>query len=328
MTRSAVIGCGDVSIVHLEAIEGLDSVELVGICDIDAAAAQEAHRKYDVPAFTDHRALFEVARPEVVHICTPHDRHVPVALDCLARGIHVVLEKPVAATVPEAERLIAAAAAHPDVKIGVCFQNRYNVATSTVRELLDSGELGAVLGGHGTVVWHRTPQYYAARPWRGTKAGSGGGVLINQAIHTIDLLQWFLGEVSSVGGYVGRTPRAGGPEVEDSAVLTLDHRGGARSVLFATTANVVDSPVTVEIDTEAATLTIRDDLTIHYKDGRVEVVPERHAASGGRSYWGVSHERLIADFYRRLSDPEPFWITPREAAKSLRVIEQAYALPA
>ena len=100
-------------------------------------------------------------------------------------------------------------------------------------------------------------------------------------------------------------------------------RGGARSVLVATNANVVDSPVTLEIDTERATFLVRDDLTVRHADGRVDVVPERRAASSGRGYWGVSHQLLIADFYDRLEDTQAFWLSPREAAKSQRIIELA-----
>ena len=93
----------------------------------------------------------------------------------------------------------------------------------------------------------------------------------------------------------------------------------------ATVANTVNAPVTLDITTERATLSLRGDLTVSYSDGRVEVVPERRATSGGRSYWGVSHELLIRDFYDRLDDPEPFWISPREAAKSLAIVKDVYA---
>jgi len=181
-----------------------------------------------------------------------------------------------------------------------------------------------VLGASATVAWNRPPAYYAARPWRGQQQRSGGGVMINQAIHTVDMLLWLLGDVTSVAGGSGRRVPDGQVDVEDTADLVLDHVSGARSVLFATTANIVDSPVTVEIVAEQATLYLRGDLTISYADGRVEVVPERVARSGGRAYWGVSHELLIRDFYDRLDDPEPFWISPAEAVKSLAVIEQLY----
>jgi predicted dehydrogenase len=311
-----VIGHGDVSVVHLAAIGTLAGVELAGVCDTDPARA--------TGGWTDHRAMLDALRPDVVHICTPHDRHVPVAIDALDRGVHVLLEKPVAHTVEEAERLIAAAKDHPDVRIGVCLQNRYNLAARAAREVLASGAAGAVLGGSATVLWHREPAYYRARPWRGQRARSGGGVLINQAIHTLDLMEWLLGDVVGVRGHTGRYGFGDEIDVEDTAHVLLDHAGGARSVVFATVTNVVDAPVTIEITAERASLLIRGDLTVTWADGRTEVVAERRAGPDGRSYWGASHEQLIADFYQTLHGPEPFWIGAEEGARSLRLVHQIY----
>src|SRR3954452_6494424 len=116
MTAGAVIGCGTISIVHLEAITSLDGVDLVGVCDTDADRAAAVGREYGVPWFTHHAELLERVRPQVVHICTPHHQHVPVAVDCLDAGVSVLVEKPVAPTVAEAEPLIRAAERHPEVK--------------------------------------------------------------------------------------------------------------------------------------------------------------------------------------------------------------------
>ena len=321
--RAAVVGCGDVSVVHLQAIEKLDDVVLVGVCDTDQDRATAAAERYGVPRFADHRQLLAAVAPDVVHVCTPHDQHAPVAVDCLDARVAVLVEKPVAHTVAEADRLIAAAERHPEVKVGICLQNRYNATTRAARDLLASGELGPVRGGSATVLWHRDPAYYRSRPWRGSRARSGGGVLINQAIHTLDLMEWLIGDVVAVDGHAGRYA-LDDIDVEDTASVQLDHAGGAHSVLFATVGNVVDAPVTIEIVTERATLQIRGDLTINHAGGRVETVAEPVASTGGRDYWGASHERLIADFYRTLADPEPFWIGPREGARSLRVIDQIY----
>jgi predicted dehydrogenase len=256
-----------------------------------------------------------------VHICTPHDQHVPLAIEALENGAHVFLEKPVAHTVEEAERLVAAAKDFPHLKVGVCLQNRYNTAAEVARQRLES--LGDVKGASATVMWHRTPEYYRAKPWRGRKANSGGGVLINQAIHTVDLVQWLVGEVEEVRGQAGAC-NGYDIDVEDTASLILDHANGARSVLFATVANAVDSPVSIEIVTGNATLLLRGDLTITHADGTVEVIPERRTSTGGRSYWGASHELIIADFYRSLADPEPFWIGPAEALKAQLIIDAVY----
>ena len=324
LTTAAVIGCGDVSVVHLEAIEKRPGSRLVAVCDTDPGTAGAVGARRGVPAFTDHHQLLAAHRPDVVHISTPHHQHAQVAVDCLAAGVHVVLEKPVAHTLEAAEQVVAAAARHPDRKIGVCFQNRYNAAVQAAHALVRSGELGEVRGGSATVLWHRTPEYYAKRPWRGQRALSGGGVLINQAIHTLDLLQWLLGDVTRVRGQVGTNELDGVIDVEDTAQLVLHHGPTTRSVLFATTAHVVDSAVTVEVVAEHATLQIRGDLTVTWADGRVETVSERRAASGGRSYWGVSHDLLVDDFHGGLTSPEPFWISPAEGLKVSRVLHALY----
>jgi UDP-N-acetyl-2-amino-2-deoxyglucuronate dehydrogenase len=319
-----VIGCGDVSVVHFEAIGALADLELVAVCDVDPDAASRASAHYDVPSFASHAELLAAIRPDVVHITTPHDQHVQPAIDALAAGVHVVVEKPVAHTCEEADRLVAAAERPGTPKIAVCFQNRYNATSQAMADLLESGRLGSVLGASATVCWHRPPAYYKSRPWRGQVDRSGGGVLINQAIHSIDLLQWLLGEVQVVRGRASRLA-LDGVDIEDTAQIVLDHQGDARSVFFATNANATDSPVTLEILTEGAELFLRRDLTVRYADGRVEVVEERQAASSGRTYWGVSHQALIADFYARLGEPEPFWISPREASKSLDILSRVYA---
>ena len=326
MVRAAVVGCGDVSVVHLEAIQHIPGSELVGLCDLDADTVRAASSRYGAPGFTDLAAMIETVRPDVVQISTPHDQHVDPAIRCLEAGVAVLTEKPVAQDLAAADRLVRWSAEHPEAVVGICFQNRYNTTSQAVRRLLASGELGAVRGAFATVAWHRDAGYYARRPWRGQRIRSGGGSLINQAIHTVDLLQWLLGDVTAVGGRVGTYLLGDVIDVEDSAELILDHAGGARSVCFTTNTAPLDFPVTVEIDTEAARLVIRGDLTIAYADGRVEVIPERQAASGGRSYWGVSHELLIADFHAHAAAGKPFWIDPAEGVKSQAIIEQAYAL--
>lgn len=317
------MGCGDISVIHTAAIATIPEARLVAVCDRDPDRLAAAETAYGVPGFADHRALLDAVAPEVVHICTSHDAHVSVALDCLARGIHVVMEKPLAHTLAEGDRLVAAAEGSA-AKIAVCFQNRYNTAVAALHERLSAGDLGRVLGAAATVCWHRTADYYRDRPWRGTWAGSGGGLLMNQAIHTVDLLQWLLGEVTAVAGHASTRALAGAIEVEDTAELTLDHAGGARSLLYATLAHVANAPVTIEVVTERATLDLRGDLTVRHRDGRVEVVREPRVATGARAYWGISHELLIRDFYARIDEPGPFWISPEEARTSLRIVQEVY----
>jgi UDP-N-acetyl-2-amino-2-deoxyglucuronate dehydrogenase len=323
MTTAAIIGCGDVSTIHIEALSAMADAEIIAVCDPDPGRLAAAAEQLGVPGFADHHALLDAVRPDVVHICTPHNQHANLAIDFLERGVNVIVEKPVALSVSEAQQLIEVAE-RSSAKIAVCFQNRYNLTSQRMHELLSSGDLGTVLGASATVLWYRNADYYRDRPWRGTWAGGGGGMMMNQAIHTVDLLQWLLGDVTSVSGHASTRWLGDTIEVEDTAEFVAHHNGGTRSVFYATVANAVNAPVTIDVVTEKATLSLRGDLRISYADGSVEVVPERQAPSGGRSYWGVSHELLIRDFYAGLDEAQPFWISPREGAKSLAIVQEIY----
>ncbi|MDH2443349.1 Gfo/Idh/MocA family oxidoreductase [Amnibacterium sp. CER49] len=323
LRRVAVLGCGDISAVHLAAIAAMPDAELVAVCDPDEGRRSAAETSWQVPGYADHRDLLAAVRPDVVHVCTPHVTHADLAIAALDAGAHVVLEKPVAHDRAAATRLLDAAD-RAATRVAVCFQNRYNAPVQAVHELLRGGALGAVLGASATVFWHRDADYYRDRPWRGRWATAGGGLLMNQAIHTIDLLQWLLGDVDRVVG--GAATRLLGDviEVEDTADLVLRHRGGATSTVFATLSHVVNAPVSIEITTERAMLVLRGDLTVTYEDGQVDRVHERGAAVGERAYWGVSHELLIRDFYDGLDSGRPFWIDPRAARSSLDIIQDLY----
>ena len=330
--RIGVIGCGDVSVVHFEAIRDIEGLELVGVADTDPQALARAVEATGVPGFASTQELIDGVGPDAVHVTTPHDAHIDPSLTALAAGVHVLQEKPLAHTLEEGRRLVDAVAAAPadGPKVGICFQNRYNLASQRLHEMLGSGELGAVRGAWASVVWTRSADYYRAKPWRGTWANSGGGLLINQAIHTLDLVQWLLGGVERTDGHVATRKYGDVIEVEDTAELLLHHGGGITTSFYATLTAPRHRPVEIELDCENAYVSLRGGtdggLTIRWADGRVDTVGERSVTSGGRSYWGVSHERLIRDFYARLDEPEPFWIGPGEAMASLEILKEAYRI--
>ncbi|MGO1482072.1 MAG: Gfo/Idh/MocA family protein [Brachybacterium sp.] len=330
--RIGLIGCGDVSVVHFEAIRDIEGLELVGVADSDPEALARATAATGVPGFASTQELIDAVGPDAVHVTTPHHQHVGPSLTALEAGVHVLQEKPLAHTLEDGRRLVEALAASPadGPKIGICFQNRYNLASQRLHEMLGSGELGAVRGAWASVVWTRSADYYRAKPWRGTWDGSGGGLLINQAIHTLDLVQWLLGGVERTDGHVATRKYGEVIEVEDTAELLLHHPGGVTTSFFATLTAPQHRPVELELDCERAYVTLRGGteggLTIRWADGRVDTLGERSVTSGGRSYWGVSHELLIRDFYARLDQPEPFWIGPGEAMASLEILTEAYRL--
>lgn len=318
--RTAVIGCGDISRLHFKGLAE-NGAELVAVCDTNPDALAAAVPDLDVRRVTDHRELLD-AGLDVVHVSTPHNQHVPVAVDFLEAGIPVLTEKPIAASLAEGQRLVETAA-RTGTKVAVCFQNRYNVQSRAAKEIITSGRFGGVVRGSAAMMWQRTPEYYRAKPWRGTKEGSGGGLLINQAIHTIDMLQWLIGEVTEVGGQAGTYGLADVIEVEDTATVVMTHgAGGPRSVLSASNLHATNNPVVVNVQLEGALLTMGEDLLITLPDGSTEVVEGTPRATGERAYWGNSHGLLIKDFHDTLDDPNPFWIDAAEGYKSLWILKQ------
>ena len=162
MKRAAVIGLGDISQIHLAAIAQNPKIELVAVCDEDPAAKERAPE--NVPFFTDYRELARTAQPDCVHICLPHYLHYPVSRYFAERGIAVLCEKPVAMNAPEAAKFTELEAAHPDVKMCICLQNRLNESVEALKAAIDSGEYGKVVGTKGIVPWARTKEYYDVKP--------------------------------------------------------------------------------------------------------------------------------------------------------------------
>lgn len=327
VTRAAIVGWGDVAIIHHEAIDTIEGVDLVGIVDTDADRREQANATLGVPAYASIDELVDAAAPDVVHVTTPHHQHITPTLEALERGVHVIQEKPLAASIEDGQRLLDWVDARAGVrapKVGICFQNRYNISSQELRRLLDSGELGEIHGAYASVVWTRTADYYRAKPWRGSREESGGGLLINQAIHTLDLVQWFMGDVVDIAGHVATNKFGDVIEVEDTAEMLLTHSSGLKTSFYATLTAPQHRPVEFELDCENAYVSLRNGLTVAWKDGRLDTYEERKVPSGGRSYWGVSHELLIRDFYAKVDDPEPFWISPAEAMKSLQILKKTY----
>lgn len=233
-TRIVLIGAGGfIAATHLEAIAALPAAQLVGLSDISAEPLTQRAAAAGVPAFADHRAMLAELRPDLAVICTPHPSHAAIALDCLAAGAHVLVEKPIAVSVSEADDLIAAAEAAGRI-LAVSFQQRFRPEVELARALVAGGELGALVRVLCVEPWFRSAAYYRTAGWRGTWLGEGGGVLLNQAPHTLDLLCYLAGRPTRVWG-VARTLQHT-IETEDTAHAMLEFAGGAPGYLFVTTA--------------------------------------------------------------------------------------------
>lgn len=229
--RYGVIGAGVVAPLHLQAIAALDGAKLVGISSLDGLALAARAAEFDAPPFAEHRDLLEL-EPDVVVICTPHPSHPTLAIDALEHGAHVLVEKPLAVETREADAMITAAE-RANRLLGVCFQQRFRPVIAAAHALIARGAIGALVRVSVVEPWYRPWSYFASAEWRGTWQGEGGGVLMNQAPHTLDLLCHLAGPPAAV---IGRSQRRVQPmEAEDTATALLEYENGAVGTVAVST---------------------------------------------------------------------------------------------
>lgn len=302
MFRVCLIGCGGIAQVHGAALSAMENVQLVGCCDIVQKKAQAYGEKFHCTPYTDYETMLETERPDAVHICTPHYLHTKMACRAAEMGIHVFTEKP---PVISWEEWAALQEAAKKVRMGICVQNRYNPNNQKAMALLHSGEMGKVKGVRATVFWDRGKDYYASGDWRGKWETEGGGALINQSVHTLDLLILFLGRPDVVSCHMANRRMQGVIEVEDTVEAYLQS-GEKRGIFFATNAYAGNAPVMVEIVTEKGCLRLEDDWLEIKKDGKTEHIRFDMPTPMGKNYWGSGHFACIEDYYRCMEQNTPF----------------------
>ena len=236
--RYALIGCGRISTNHIKAAVN-NKLEIVAVCDIipeHMDAVLDKHGLKDelsIRRYTDYKQMVNELKPELVSIATESGLHGEIAIYCIEHGINVIIEKPMAMSLAEADRIIALAEKH-QVKVSACHQNRFNIAVQEMRRALESGRFGKLSHGSIHVRWNRNQEYYTQAPWRGTWA-QDGGALMNQCIHGIDLLRWMMGdEVESVYG-VTKQQFHHYLEAEDIGMAVVKFKNGAIATIEGTT---------------------------------------------------------------------------------------------
>lgn len=321
--RAVVVGCGTIAHVHAQSLAKIQDCEIVGFADTAAERAEDFAARFGGRAYDCLEEMLVCEKPDSLHVCTPHYLHVPMAVHALERGIHVFMEKPPAISW-EQYRELKRAVEQSDKKLGFCFQNRYNASVRIAKRVLESGECGAVRGARGLVTWSRSEAYYTQSGWRGRLATEGGGALINQAVHTLDLLCYFLGRPVWADAGMANHHLKGIVEVEDTMEAYIRYENAAAS-FYATTAYCDDVPPIIEIACQRATIRIEEpQVTIFYKDGRVEKPEITVASPMGKSYWGSGHAGCIADFYDSLRTGRAFETELAGVEDSLRLMLAVY----
>ena len=326
--RVGIIGCGNIFPMHAYPVNELDCCELVAVCDNKKDRADKSAKMFKCKAYYDYKKMIDNEKLDVVHVLTPHFEHPPQTIYALEKGCHVMTEKPMSTKFSDTVAMVETAE-KTGKTLGVIFQNRYNPGSVLAKKTLDSGELGNVLGAKMNVTWMRTDEYYSKSDWKGTWDKEGGGVMIDQAIHTIDLLQWLIdSDVEYVKcHYENRTHKL--IEVEDVADGVIQFKNGVMASFYTINYYSTDADIEIELHCEKGKINITaDTCTISFKDGRVyeagPVPGETFDYGDVKGYWGVSHIKQIDAFYDSLNKGERPFIDGKEAMKTMRIVLSLY----
>lgn len=326
--RVGVIGAGRISVMHLGAIEYLkDIVELVCVCDIRCERAEIVASKYHCNVYEDYTQMLEKERLDAVHICTPHYFHTQMARACFEKGIAVLTEKPMGIDYDDCVKTVELAE-QKNVQFGVIFQCRYNDSSKLVKQAVESGALGKIKSVVSTLTWSRPDEYYLESDWKGTWDKEGGGVVIDQVIHSLDLANWIIDdEIESIGASIANR----GHEivkVEDTAEGMIQYKNGVKYSFYCMNNYGSDEPIAIKFFAEKGKAFLTYDYAvIEYNDGRVERAETKSpdvVYEGGKDYWGFMHVRQVEQFYKALQGKETLEISGKEALKIQKIINTIY----
>ena len=324
--RVGLIGCGRVAPRHAQSLTQLAETRLVAVADVKPSRAEKFAREYGADLYTDHRVLLDRPDIDAVSICVPSGLHAQVTLDALAAGKHVLVEKPIALNLDDADRMIRSARER-GLRLGVVLQNRYNSPMQQVRRLIDDRGLGRLYLGNACVRWYR-PQSYYDDDWHGTVA-MDGGALMNQSIHHIDALQWFMGPVRAVQAYTATLAHR--MEAEDAGVAVLRFESGALGTVEGSTLTWpqnLEGSVTLFGERGSVQVggTALNRITLWKVAGQLE--QEAEILTSQRvdppSVYGYSHREVIRDFAQALLDGRPPGTPGEEARRSLALVLAIY----
>lgn len=322
MLKVGIVGLGTISYIHKIGIEESAHGQLVAVCDINEKTKQDYS---DYPFYTDLEEMLQKADLDVVHVCLPHDLHVPATELILKYDVHAFLEKPPALTYEQGQRLIQAEKDSKGI-IGVCFQNRYNKTSMKLMELLNDpdnkekyGEINAV---KAIVTWFRPESYYQAEPWRGKMAEAGGGTIINQSIHTLDLMRLFGGKVVDLKAQLSNLLDYE-IEVEDTAVAHMNFEKDVNGFFMATNAHSVNSPIELQVLTEKARFTIHGTKLFYRQPVNSDpvLVVEDDQLESIKSYYGQGHKLAMEVFYDAILNGSDHYVHIEDALETTRLVD-------
>ena len=322
--RVALIGCGRISVCYADAFRRLaDMTELVCAVDSDITRAKAFASQFGCRYTSDFKEV-EGMRVDAVHLCLPHYLHAPVAIWAMRAGINVLTEKPVSLTLQEADEMLRVSQ-ETGIKLGVIFQTRYNKGVEKLKEMVSRGDFGTIKAARSYLTWNRPLDYYSKSNWKGTWDKEGGGVLIDQAIHSIDRVRYILG--SDVEWIEGSIHNYAHPyvTVEDAANAAFMFKNGCLYNLYACNIYGTDSPISIEFIGEKGRCGLIQDMGFYELDGTYAEIRNTYGTTTvGPDYWGSSHHLQIKDFYQSVLSGSPVKTDCIEGRKTLELIKGIY----
>ena len=329
----AVLGLG-IGMAHADAAYAYERADLVAVCDIDEKRLAKAQKKYgDISLYTDFEALLADPRVDVISICLPSAMHADFAVRAMEAGKHVLVEKPLDIT-PERAQLIEDARVRTGMTCGVVHQNRFNVDMYPIRKAVESGRLGKLILGTFAVKWYRDQAYYDQGGWRGTWEMDGGGSLMNQSVHTVDLMQWLMGDVASVTSGAGIY--AHDIQTEDTTASLITFKSGAMATFVSTTCAypgisteicLYGTGGSVEADADCLKTwkmmdaededTEEEALLARYGGGNLSACAEDAARRFG-------HDHVVCDMIDAVLDGRDPQVMPADALKAVKIVCAVY----
>ncbi len=320
-----IIGCGAISHMHAGAIEKIEKAELIACTDVNGKSLAAFAEQYGITPYDDYKKMLADDRVDVICICTPSGLHKKFCVDAANTGKHIVVEKPMALTTADCDEIIKACEKN-NIKLEVISQNRFKDAFRFVKSLVDNGKLGRIVSADIYMKYYRSPEYYGASNWKGTWAMDGGGALMNQGIHGVDILLFIMGEVKSVFGYTRTLARD--IEVEDTASAVVEFRNGALGVIQGTTSVTPGYPRKMEINGTKGSITlIEGDITVWDVEG---VEKPEFEETKGSSYNNPmafkieGHVFQITDLIEAVENNSDPFVTHREGRRPVELITAIY----
>ena len=334
MIRCGIIGCGVIAPTHIEGIEAIANAKVEALCDINKERLNDRGDKYNIAKrYTDYRDLLADKEIDLVHVCTDHVSHCQIVIDALNAGKHVICEKSTGRVDADLEAMSAAAKAHPELVSSGIFQHRFVKQNCALRDLVQNGKFGQMLMVNLAFCCRRTNEYYQKDAWRGTMAGEGGGILINQAIHHLDQLRFVFGDIKSVTAISANQTHQGIIEVEDAAMFTMEFENGILGSVSATNSSATRWRTSLVCTGTSATLEYANEKPIFVDAVSDELKseleteltpPAQEERIIGKSYYGTGHTAQIADVVDAIENKRAPKVTLIDAINSSSLIMAVY----